>query len=108
MCSPECGNCSARAQEAIDWLNKVINESIIGSSLIRLLNSQTFEYEKFLAANTEARDIGMRILRLFAAMIPAISFFVNLAILVILSFGGHLVIGGALTLGNFSAFNSTI
>lgn len=93
-----------RSQEAIDWLNKVINESIIGSSLIRLLNSQTFEYEKFLAANTEARDIGMRILRLFAGLIPAISLLVSLAVLVILAFGGHLVISGALSLGNFSAF----
>ena len=29
-----------KAQEAIDWLNKVINESILGAALIRLLNSQ--------------------------------------------------------------------
>jgi ATP-binding cassette subfamily B protein len=93
-----------RSQEAIDWLNKVINESINGSSLIRLLNSQTFEYQKFLAANTEARDIGMRIIGLFAAMIPAISFLVSLAVLVILAFGGHLVITNSLSLGNFSAF----
>ncbi len=28
------------AQQAIDWLNKVINESILGAALIRLLNSQ--------------------------------------------------------------------
>ena len=41
-----------KAQEAIDWLNKVINESILGSALIRLLNSQQHEYEKFVAANT--------------------------------------------------------
>ena len=41
-----------KAQEAIDWLNKVINESILGSALIRLLNSQQHEYEKFLAATT--------------------------------------------------------
>ncbi|MES2606730.1 MAG: ABC transporter ATP-binding protein, partial [Pseudomonadota bacterium] len=93
-----------RSQEAIDWLNKVINESINGSSLIRLLNSQAFEYQKFLAANTEARDIGLRIIGLFAAMIPAISFLVSLAVLVILAFGGHLVIANSLSLGNFSAF----
>ena len=42
-----------KAQEAIDWLNNVINESILGAALIRLLNSQHYEYEKFLAANTE-------------------------------------------------------
>jgi len=95
-----------KSQAAIDWLNKVINESIIGSSLIRLLNSQSYEYDKFIAANTEARDIGMRILRLFAALIPAITFASNFAILVILSFGGHLVITDAMSLGNFTAFMS--
>ena len=95
-----------RSQAAIDWLNKVINESILGSSLIRLLNSQASEYDKFLAANSEALGIGMSILRLFAGLIPAIMFLTNLATLVILAFGGHLVITGAMTLGQFTAFNS--
>ena len=49
-----------KAQGAIDRLNKVINESILGAALIRLLNSQHYEYEKFLAANTEARDISLQ------------------------------------------------
>jgi len=49
-------NCSGRSQEAIDWLNKVINESILGSALIRLVNSQHYEYEKFVAANTESAE----------------------------------------------------
>jgi len=30
----------AETQKTIDWLNKVINESILGSALIRVLNSQ--------------------------------------------------------------------
>ena len=63
-----------KAQEAIDWLNKVINESILGAALIRLLNSQHYEYEKFVAANTQARDISLSILRLFAGLIPVIMF----------------------------------
>lgn len=95
-----------RSQEAIDWLNSVINESILGSSLIRLLNSQQYEYEKFLAANTEARTIGLSILRLFAALIPVITFCTNIATLIILVFGGHLVMTGTMTLGDFTAFLS--
>jgi ATP-binding cassette, subfamily B, bacterial len=95
-----------RAQGAIDWLNKVINESILGSSLIRLVNSQQTEYQKFLAANSEALGIGMSILRLFAALIPLITFLTNLATVVILAFGGHLVVTDAMTLGQFTAFNS--
>ena len=74
----------AKAQGAIDRLNKVINESILGAALVRLLNSQRYEHEKFLAANTEARDISLRILRLFAGLIPIIMFCTNLATLMIL------------------------
>lgn len=95
-----------KAQEAIDWLNRVINESILGSALIRLLNTQHSEYTKFLAANTEAKDIGLETLRLFAGMIPVITFSTNLATVIILLLGGHYVINDRMTLGQFTAFNS--
>lgn len=95
-----------KTQEAIDVLNKVINESILGAALIRLLHSQREETRKFTAANAEARDIGMGILRLFASLIPVITFATNGATLVILVLGGRFVIDGSMTLGGFSAFNN--
>jgi ATP-binding cassette subfamily B protein len=95
-----------RGQEAIDWLNRVINESILGATLIRILNSQRFESEKFTAANTESRDIGLAILRVMSALIPAITLAVNLATIIILLLGGHFAILGKMSLGDFTAFNS--
>lgn len=95
-----------KSQEAIDWLNKVISESILGAALIRLLNSQNFEYGKFLAANTEAKKISLKILGLFASLVPVITFFTNLATLAIILLGGRFVIAGSMSLGNFTAFNS--
>ena len=49
-----------KVQEAIDWLNKVINESIVGAALIRLLNSQQFEFDKFVAANDRGAQHRLR------------------------------------------------
>ena len=95
-----------KGQEAIDWLNRVINESILGASLIRLLNTHQIENQKFMAANTEARDIGLSILRLFASLIPSITLAVNVATVIILALGGHFVIAGSMSLGEFTAFNS--
>jgi len=95
-----------KSQEAIDWLNKVISASILGSALIRLLNSKDVEYEKFLSASTEAKNISLKILGLFASLIPVITFCTNLATLIIVLLGGHFVIQGTMTLGNFTAFNS--
>jgi ATP-binding cassette subfamily B protein len=94
-----------RSRGVIDWLNKVINESILGSALIRVINSQQLEFDKFLRANAEARDIGLSILRLFAGLIPVITFTASIASLSILALGGHFVINGTMTLGDFAAFN---
>jgi len=95
-----------KSQEAIDWLNKVISESILGAALIRLINSQKPEFDKFEAANAEAKRISLRILALFAGLIPVISFLANLAILAIVMLGGRYVIAGSMSLGSFTAFNS--
>ena len=95
-----------KGQEAIDWLNRVINESILGATLIRLLNSQHVEYEKFVSANAESKDIGLSILGIMSALIPAITLAANAATVIILWVGGRYVIAGSMTLGDFSAFNT--
>jgi ATP-binding cassette subfamily B protein len=95
-----------KAREVIDWLNKVINESILGAAIIRVINSQQLEYNKFLDANEKALGLGLSILRLFASLIPVIVFTANMATLAILAMGGHYVITGSMTLGNLSAFNN--
>lgn len=94
------------AREVIDALNKVINESILGAALIRVIHSMHLEYHKFLEANARALGLGLRMLKLFATLIPVIIFSANLATLTILGLGGHYVIGGRMTLGDFMAFNS--
>jgi len=95
-----------KSREVIDWLNKVISESIMGAALVRVLNSQTLEYNKFMDANTQAKDLGISILKLFATLIPIVVFVSNMATLTILALGGRFVINGTMTLGDFAAFNS--
>ena len=97
-----------KTQEVIDWLNKVINESILGAALIRVLNAQFSEYNKFMDANAEAKNLGLSILRLFALLIPVIVLTSNLGRLAVLSLGGHFVIDGTMSLGEFAAFSSYI
>lgn len=95
-----------KSREVIDWLNKVISESILGAALIRVVNSQQPEYQKFIEASARAKNLGLSILGLFAGLIPVIVFTSNMAALTILAMGGHFVINGTMSLGNFAAFNS--
>lgn len=95
-----------KAQQVIDRLNKVINESILGAALIRVLHAQSVEHEKFKKANTDATNLGLSILGYFSILIPIISFVASLAALMILALGGHFVITGDMSLGDIAAFNS--
>ncbi|MFZ4398447.1 MAG: ABC transporter ATP-binding protein [Bacteroidales bacterium] len=95
-----------RSREIIDTLNKIINESIIGAALIRVLHSQQPESLKFMASNIESRNLGLTILKMFATLIPVIMFVANLAVVCILALGGHYVVSGSMSLGDFAAFNS--
>jgi ATP-binding cassette subfamily B protein len=97
-----------KSREVVDWLNRIINESILGAAIIRVINSQQHEYRKFIEANTEAKNLGISILTLFATLIPVVTFIANLALLTILALGGHFVINGSLSLGDFAAFNSYV
>jgi ATP-binding cassette subfamily B protein len=96
------------SQQIIDRLNKTINESILGSTLIRVLNAQQAEKEKFIVVNTDAKENGLKILRVFASLIPLITFISSLATLVILGLGGHFVIIDQMTIGELAAFNSYV
>lgn len=95
-------------QGIVDWLNKVINESILGAGLIRVLNTQQQENNKFIEANTKARSIRLAIIRYLAILIPVITFVASLCSMAILLVGGHFVIGDSMSLGDLSAFYSYI
>jgi len=100
------GSLFKKSREVVDRLNKVINESIMAAALVRVVNAQTTEYNKFMDANSQAKNLGISILRMFATLIPIVVFVGNMASLAILALGGHFVINGTMSLGDFAAFSS--
>ncbi|GAB4285731.1 MAG: ABC transporter ATP-binding protein [Candidatus Dojkabacteria bacterium] len=93
-----------KAQEIIDRLNRIINETIVGAPIIRVLNSQKNEKKKFEVINQDARQTGIKIVNGFAFLVPFISFLANVSILIVLGYGGIQVIDQSLSPGNFAAF----
>ncbi len=102
----QVGQLFRKSQQVIDKLNRTINESILGAALVRVLNAGKQEEAKFKIVNTEAQSVGLSILKIFSSMIPIITFISSMATLVILGYGGHLVIAGEMSLGQLAAFNS--
>lgn len=97
-----------KSQEVLDSFNRLIDENIKASSLVRVFVGELREVKKFLEQNLRAKEIGIEILNLFALLIPVITFASNLGILLIVWFGGGLVIKGELSYGEFTAFNSYV
>lgn len=97
-----------KSQGIIDKLNAVISGNILGAALVRVVQSQKIEIDKFSVANTEARDTGMQLLKLFSSLIPIVTFTSSLASVAILVLGGHFVIDGSMSLGDFAAFQTYI
>lgn len=91
-------------QENLEKINRVVNESIVASSLIRVLNAQSEEINKFDQVNSTSTNIGIAIVKGFASLFPIINVIANSTILIILWYGGQDVIRGDMTLGDFSAF----
>lgn len=94
------------AQENLEKINAVINETIVGAALIRVLNAAQYEIDKFTQVNLKSREIGMGIVKSISALIPVITLIANITTMIIIWFGGKEVIANILTIGNFSAFLS--
>jgi ATP-binding cassette subfamily B protein len=97
-----------QSREVIDSLNRVINESIIGAALIRVLNAGNTEHGKFTGINDRSRTVGYGIVNLFSVLVPTITFMSSIGTLIVVSLGGYYVTTGAMSLGNFVAFISYV
>lgn len=97
-----------RAQAVLDRLNKVIKESIVAAALVRIINSQNKEIDKFNEQNSQARDLGLSIMKLFSSLIPTIGLLANSTVILILLVGGKLILAGEFTVGDLTAFNTYV
>jgi len=88
----------------IDRLNKIINEGVVGANLIRVLDGADWEARRFSKSNDLARQLGLKILRYFAILIPLVNMMVQSASVVILALGGHFVLAGSMEVGDLATF----
>ena len=95
----------AEVQKVRDSLNKVINENIKASMLVRVFVAEKTEIKKFTTQNTLSKNLGIDVTKIFALVIPAISALFFICSLLIIQIGGQESIAGRLPIGDISAFN---
>ena len=85
-------------------LNTVAEENLAGVRTVKAFAREKFEIGKFLSHNNRYYELNMRQSKVFVKYYPYFSLITKLLPLIILFFGGGLVILGKLSIGSLSAF----
>lgn len=85
-------------------LNTVAEENLAGVRTVKAFAREKFEIGKFLSHNNRYYELNMRQSKVFVKYYPYFSLITKLLPLIILFFGGWLVIQGKLSIGSLSAF----
>jgi len=91
-------------QKKIDRLNQVMRESLSGVRVIRAFARTDYEARRFEEANQDLTQVGLRVMRLFAIMFPALFWIMNISTVAIMWYGAIRVDSLEMPIGNLTAF----
>ena len=91
-------------QKLLDRLNLVTREQLEGMLVIRAFNNQSYEEKKFDDVNTDITRVNIFVNRLMAIMMPAMTFLMSFASILIVWFGAEQIDIGVMDIGSMMAF----
>jgi ATP-binding cassette subfamily B multidrug efflux pump len=94
------------SQESFSNLTDKAQENFSGARVIKAFVQEQAEIKKFTEANQDYVNKNMRLIRVQAVFHPIISLFSGLSLLIVLGYGGLLVMNQEITLGDFVAFST--
>jgi len=89
-------------------LNTKVQENISGIHTVKALSKEDFEIERFDEFNTDFREKNIFNANIWARYFPLMEFIGNLSVVLLLSYGGLMVINGRLQPGELVAFYSLV
>lgn len=95
-------------QKKLDRLNSGIQEALTNVRVVKSFVREDFEIERFSGLNGDLRDSSMRALRIVIATMPVMMFAMNVTTLAVVWYGGNLIIGGSMPVGDLTAFTTYI
>src|SRR6056297_1938929 len=93
-------------QEAFSNLTDKVQENFSGIRVIKAFTQEDLEIEKFASANKLNFEKNIELVKTWGLFHPLIKFITALSFLIVIWYGGYLVIDGVISLGDFVAFNS--
>ena len=94
-----------RVQEAFSDLTDRVQENIAGIRVVKAFTREDSEIRRFAEVNQYNVDMNMRLVRVWGLFHPLVQLLAALSVLIVVGYGGSLVIYGRISLGDFIAFN---
>ena len=95
-------------QQSMDHLNTVVQECLTAIRAVKAFVRDKYEEEKFRAVNSELMNVSLSTFRTAVLNLPAFQVTMYAAMVMILWFGGHMILSGSLTVGRLTSFLSYV
>lgn len=93
-------------QELFAAFSGHVQENVNGMRVIKAFAQERAQHEDFARESDEMREASMSLYRVSQLISPGIQLIFSLSYIIGLSYGGHLVLSGEISLGDYVAFNT--
>lgn len=90
-----------KIRKSLGNLNTRIQENVTGMNTVKSLAKEDYEIGRFTVDNQEYREVNIKTSHIWAKYFPFMELIGNIAMIVLLVFGGWLVIDGQISIGSF-------
>ena len=95
-------------QEKLDRLNSGIQEALTNVRVIKSFVREGYEEEKFKGMNQDLKDSSLHAMKVVIVTMPVMMLAMNITTLAVVWYGGNLIIGGSMPVGDLTAFTTYI
>lgn len=93
-------------QEAFSDLTDTVQENFSGIRVIKSFVQEKEELKKFNISNQLVFDKNMSLVKIYGMFLPVVQLISAISFLIVIGYGGNLVITGKISLGDFIAFHA--
>jgi ABC-type multidrug transport system fused ATPase/permease subunit len=97
-----------RLQKAVDRLNNTVQEGLTAIRAVKAFVRGEYEEEKFRSVNTELTGTSRRTFHFAVMNLPAFQLVMYTAVVLIMWFGGNMILTGGLQVGELTGFLSYV
>jgi ABC-type multidrug transport system fused ATPase/permease subunit len=92
--------------KALGDLSSKLQENVSGAQVVRAFTRESFEIDRFSTSNKILYDARVNVIYAWGSVMPTTTLIISISTILILWFGGQMVMDGLISIGNLVAFNS--